>query len=187
MVGLVMTCPRCWGKKSDPLNAGNACLGCTGTGFASDSQLSAHFLLSEFLISQTAIRRGIPNDPPPGVLSCLGGLAQVLEPIRLQAGTLHVDSGYRCVSLNLAVGGAMSSAHLTGCAADLVPLAISKIGLFNLVVASKLPFDQVIWEYGSWVHVGVLGPGGCQRREQLMIFPGTGYLPFNMQDPRVQG
>lgn len=181
-----MVCPRCWSQGHDPASPANPCAYCNGKGRASDTLLSPHFALSEMLASQTAVRRGIPNDPSLAVIRSLTDLCvNVWEPLRVACGPIHIDSGYRSQTLNIAVGGAVNSGHTTGDCGDGIPLGCSKRQLFDAVLALKLPFDQRIWEFSSWIHVGHRGPGGCQRRESLMIFAGSGYKTFDPSDPRV--
>jgi hypothetical protein len=183
-----MPCPRCWGAKHDPDQPQAPCRSCRGIGTVKDLPLSPHFRLSEVVVSQTAIRRQIPNDPPIAVAFALQQLATgLLDPLRDLTGPLHVDSGYRSPELNLAVGGALHSAHTTGSAADLKPLApgVTLRRLMDLARDLPVPYDQVIWEYGAWVHVAQFGPGNVQRRQALMIFPGGTYEPFSARDPRL--
>ena len=146
-------------------------------------------MLSEVLASQTALRQDIPNDPSPAQLAALTELANtILEPARVALGPIHIDSGYRSHILNAAVGGASDSAHQLGAAADCIPKACTKLQLIQWVIASGIPFDQVIAEFGSWIHIAVRGPGGEQRRQQLMIFKdGRGYQQFDPNDSRCQG
>lgn len=135
-----------------------------------------YFSFSEFLRSDTATRRGIPNRPSAKVLDNLQELTEkVLDPLREKWGSpLKVTSGYRCRRLNAAVGGSATSQHMTGEAADIT--AIDKrenLALWELLVMlkDKLPVDQVIWEKGTsypmWIHVshrcGALS--GKQRRQ----------------------
>ena len=48
-------------------------------------QLSEHFELAEFLVSETAARRGIANEPTPEIIENLRRLCQsVLEPLRVK-------------------------------------------------------------------------------------------------------
>ena len=122
-------------------------------------QLSPHFLLEEFIISQTAERRGIDNTPTNQIVSRLRQLcAQILEPARVALGSLRISSGYRCPPLNAAVGGSTTSAHVLGYAADVLPVASSKHA-FAVWVRDHCAFDQIIMEYGesvnnpAWVHV----------------------------------
>lgn len=120
-----------------------------------------HFTLKELCHSNTALRLGIKNEPTGMVKANLTQLVDnLLDPIREKWGQpILVNSGYRCEKLNKAVGGAKSSQHLTGCAADI--RAVNKADnrkLFELIKNSGLAFDQLIWEYGTksnpqWVHV----------------------------------
>ena len=87
-----------------------------------DYQITPHFRLSEFTQSATAERLGIDNTPDSTALHNIELLCRyVLEPIRQAFGQpIVVNSGYRCRQLNIAVGGAKRSFHLSGRAADIV-------------------------------------------------------------------
>ena len=88
-------------------------------------RLSPHFTLGELVRSQTAERvpalREAQMNPPPEVITNLEGLvSRTLEPTRRGVGLpLHVTSGFRSPALNRRVGGAPSSQHIVGQAADL--------------------------------------------------------------------
>ena len=60
-------------------------------------QLSEHFELAEFLVSETAARRGIANEPTPEIVDNLQQLCQVvLEPLRRQLKRpVLITSGFR--------------------------------------------------------------------------------------------
>ena len=74
----------------------------------------------------------------------------VLQPLRDAWGKpLKVNSGYRCKALNAAVGGAPTSQHLKGEAADIA--AGDPVKLARLAVKLGLPFDQMIL-YPTFVH-----------------------------------
>jgi hypothetical protein len=122
--------------------------------------LSPHFTLEEMLYSDTAIAEGIDNSPDAQSMQNLSRVAQVMEQIRhfLGGHSVIISSGYRCPELNAAIGGATSSAHLYGLACDFTipgfgtPEQICKrltIGIEHLGI------DQLIWEYDSWVHMGL--------------------------------
>jgi zinc D-Ala-D-Ala carboxypeptidase len=118
-------------------------------------KLSNHFNLSEMTFSQTAVRRGINNDPPDAVIQNLTALCEkVLEPLREAAGaTIRISSGYRSEKLNAAVKGAKNSQHVTGQAVDLTVHGLSVADTVALVRKLNLPVDQVIDEFSSWVHI----------------------------------
>jgi zinc D-Ala-D-Ala carboxypeptidase len=111
--------------------------------------------------SATARRLQIKEQftPSPQIVNNLTLLCtNLLEPLRQKVGAIVVTSGYRCPRVNKAVGGVVTSQHLLGQAADIYAINISKAALFETIKQSNLPFDQLIWEYGTqlepaWVHV----------------------------------
>jgi len=123
-----------------------------------------YFTIEELTASATAKRKGIDNTPTPGAQSNLKHLVErVLDPLReAYDNPIVVDSGYRCPKLNKAVGGVSNSQHVTGEAADIRTLSDrpkDNRKLFDLIIKLKLPFDQLIDEYGyNWIHVS------CSRK-----------------------
>ena len=116
-------------------------------------QLSQHFSLAEMERSQTALRLGIDNSAPCDERINLTRLCEeVLQPVRAHFGPVHVTSGYRCPALNKAIGGASSSQHCQGRAADFVIAGVKPIEICRWVADSGLPFDQLI-EEGTWTHL----------------------------------
>lgn len=80
----------------------------------------------------------------------------VLQPLRdAYKMPIMVNSGYRSTVVNRTVGGAATSQHLKGMAADITTGTISgNKQLFELVQKLGLPFDQLIDEKGMrWIHV----------------------------------
>jgi uncharacterized protein YcbK (DUF882 family) len=70
---------------------------------------------------------------------------------------LVVNSGFRCAGRNASVGGATSSRHLIGCAADIAKPARLEYQVF-MQTARRLSCDGwEIVEYSSqtYIHVGV--------------------------------
>ena len=138
---------------------------------------SAHFSLVE--LTHTA-HRDLDNTPGPEVVKSLVVLAHdFLEPLRAEFGPLYVSSGYRSPAVNAAVRGAPRSAHLHGCAADLIPLrAGSTVAEMVrwLRDRSGLAFDQAIDERGQgapWLHLGMAPPWlRAPRRECLVMRDG---------------
>lgn len=135
------------------------------------NQLTAHFALEELSCTQ---HREFDNTPPPEVVAQLRLTAARMEEVRRRLGdrVISVSSGYRCRALNRAVGGASTSAHLTGHAVDFNcygfgdPLAVCRA-----IAESDLVFDQLI-EEGTWVHISF---DPRLRRQVLTKREGGGY------------
>lgn len=129
-------------------------------------KLSENFTLDELTFSQMAVRRGLDNAPYPDTITNLKYLALLLEQVRtLVNGPIRVSSGYRSPAVNAAVGGSPNSAHLAGLAADITTPSMSPRILALTIAQSAIPYDQVINEFGSWVHFGV--STGAPRRQVL--------------------
>ena len=147
-------------------------------------KLSEHFTLEEMIFSQTAARKGIDNTPTPAIMANLKKTAALLEQVRAALGgvPILVSSGYRSPELNKAIGGAKASAHMLGLAADFTaPAAGTVLQVAKKIAAAGIEFDQLIYEYGTWVHIGLRE--GAPRRETLSIFKGTGYLKGILSKP----
>lgn len=115
---------------------------------------SKYFKLEELLKSDTALVSQIENLPSWSDVENLQELATlVLDPIRQAWGQpLIVTSGFRSPQLNAAVGGVPTSAHMEGCAADIVlpHWSTRKVSeLYNLiswlVESGAIDIDQVIY------------------------------------------
>lgn len=144
-------------------------------------QLSKNFSLEELTQSVTARKYAIDNEPHGKCLDNLERLAlKVLQPIRDEYGHgISINSAYRCEALNRKVGGAKTSQHLTGEAADISCSATSKADLFRLiermVKEGRLQVGQLIWEYGTkkepnWIHVSLPRANGKPNNQVLYLF-----------------
>ena len=133
--------------------------------------LTTHFTLEELTASQIAARCNYVNTPGPSALANLKFLAAILECVRYEFGApVLVSSGYRSPAVNLAVKGAVDSAHLSGRAADFtIPAWGRPIDVALKISASSIIFDQLIHEFGSWVHLGVAVKGAAPRMQLLTI------------------
>lgn len=137
--------------------------------------LSDHLTLAEVSKSNTATRLSIPNQPKDGHLAALVNLAEnVFEPLRnIMCCPIGISSGYRSMELNKAIGGSPSSQHSKGEALDLdadIYKGCTNQQLFE-AIKLHLPFDQLIWEYGTdlnpdWVHVSLKYNG--EQRSQVL-------------------
>jgi zinc D-Ala-D-Ala carboxypeptidase len=141
-------------------------------------RLSTHFTLAEFTISQTASRLGIDNAPTQEALENLKRTAQGLEGVRILLGCpIIISSGYRCLSLNRAIGSKDTSQHVTGEAVDFEapaygPPSVVMSRLFD----SGLDYDQCILEYppDGWIHMSFTKT----PRHHALIIDRTGARPY---------
>jgi zinc D-Ala-D-Ala carboxypeptidase len=119
------------------------------------TRLSEHFTLSELTKSETALRKGIPNDPDEETVGNLMILAQGLEEVRKLLGhPIHINSAYRSPKVNSAVGGSKNSAHMKGFAADFTCPGFGTVNeVCHAILDSTINFDQCISEFGAWVHI----------------------------------
>ncbi len=139
--------------------------------------LTPHFTLEEMTFSQTAMRKGIDNTPPPGVVVNLKRTAAGLEQVRaiLNANAMKISSGYRCPALNSAVGSKSTSQHILGQAADFTcPAFGNPERIIRTILASGVDFDQVIHEFDSWVHISFADA----NRKQALVIDRNGTRPF---------
>jgi zinc D-Ala-D-Ala carboxypeptidase len=140
------------------------------------TMLTPHFTLEEFTDSQTAARKGLHNVPPLGSpeRANLQRAAETMEKVRAILGDkpILISSGYRSPKVNAAVGGAESSAHMSGLAVDFsapgagTPLQICR----KLEPHMKaLSIDQLIHEFNQWVHLGLSSDPIKARQMTLTI------------------
>ncbi len=151
-------------------------------------RLSANFELSEFTRSQTASREGIPNEPPADSIPAIQKLVdEVLQPARDAFGlSMNINSGYRSLELNRAIGGSSTSQHMW--TAEHAAADIEIFGADNLELAhwieENCDYDQLISECydpaegpnSGWVHVSIK-VRGRNRKESLTYQRGEGYTP----------
>jgi len=132
--------------------------------FEPSKKLSPHFTLAEMTVTKSKLA----NHPDAEQIARLMDLCvNVLEPIRARWGALRVTSGYRSEGVNYEANGAITSQHLRGEAADIVPLAagVTCDDVFAwLTKVSGLDFDQAINEQKTvtrdgepitlrWIHI----------------------------------
>ena len=132
-----------------------------------------YFKLSEFIVSDTAKKKGINNTPNLEVENHINELIiNLLNPLREAWGSsIIVSSGYRCPELNKAVGGVNNSSHLTGYAVDLIPgnKKTKEFIKFCQEWIKNKQFDQCINEYNKWCHSGYKSNNGQQRTQIFKI------------------
>ena len=76
-------------------------------------KLSRNFSLSELIKSDTAIRKGIDNNPNADQIEKLKSLCEnILQPVRDHFGRVKVTSGFRSEQLCLAIKSSVNSLRL---------------------------------------------------------------------------
>lgn len=123
-------------------------------------KLTDNFYLDEFTTSQTARRRGIDNSLPTILMPNLHRLVAALQKCRNFLGyPIIISSGYRCPQLNQAIRGSQNSDHTFAAAADWICPAFGSPYEVCLAIEPKMHdfgIQQLIHEYGSWIHTGIL-------------------------------
>jgi hypothetical protein len=122
-----------------------------------DQRVGSFFWLSEFVGSDYAVRNGLDNLPKaPEMANLINVLAPGMNRVRQALGApVLITSGYRSPEVNTAIGGAASSQHTQGLAADFkapefgTPRAIVK---YLMERSGEIRFDQLIYE-GGWAHI----------------------------------
>lgn len=150
------------------------------------AKLSRNLTLSEFLNTSHRSFLASQYTPSPQVLSNARRHAvDVWQPIRDLIGPIHISSGYRCPELNVAVGGALNSAHVEGRATDNIPVECSVLEGYLIALNSGVPYDKIILEFGRWVHLQSAKHGVEPRKQALVIFKPGVYEMFDPNDKRL--
>ena len=128
----------------------------------SKANLSEHFVLGEFTRSKYP---EVYNIPSHEAIANLKRVCEWLEVLRERVGhSIIINSGYRSPQLNRKVGGAPTSNHLTGCAADIrtsgyEQAIVYAAILINYAKESQQDYDELLIEknrYGAiWLHFAV--------------------------------
>lgn len=134
-----------------------------------ESRISKSFKWSEFTKSDTATRLHIQNEITDWDVrdNIIALVEEVLQPLRDSwGGPLFINSGYRSAELNKAVGGAKTSQHVKGEAADVA--CTDPYSLAKLIKRMRLDVDQVI-VYPSFLHVSHKRNG--ENRGEVLYSP----------------
>ncbi len=132
-------------------------------------KIMLNFKLSELIHSDTAINNNINNMPDINSLdNLLNLIVYCLQPIReLIKKPMIITSGYRNAHVNQLVGGAATSRHCLGEAADFKIKGMKPNQIIQLIQKSNLVFDQLINEHNLWVHISYRK--GKNRKQVLTI------------------
>mgnify|MGYP000061177918 CR=1 FL=1 len=141
------------------------------------NQISKYFTMEEMLRSNTATRKHIDNQPTAEQAANLIDTCQQMDRVREFLGhPILVQSGYRSMKLNAAIGGSKTSSHMQGYAVDFVCPGFGSIQeVFDALKKSDLQFDQLILEFpdspNGWIHAGF----GPEMRHQYLAYDGHQY------------
>ena len=121
--------------------------------------LSRNFSLQELIKSDTAIRKGINNNPNAEQIEKLKDLCEnILQPVRDHFGRVKVTSGFRSPDLCIAINSSVNSQHAKAEAADFEVIGTDNAELADLIY-KNLNFDQLILEFytpgepnSGWIH-----------------------------------
>ena len=139
--------------------------------------LTEHFTLEELTHTD---HRELENTPNETELANIQRLAQFLEAVKTVLGgkPIMVNSAFRSKAVNDAVGSKDSSQHRVGCAADIRVPGMTPDEVVRAVIASDLPYDQVIREFDRWTHISVTNVAGAVPRRQALIIDKQGTRQF---------
>jgi len=139
--------------------------------------LTDHFSLAELTHTD---HREFDNIPNADETANLQRLAELLEKVKALLGgkPVMINSAFRCKQVNDAVGSKDSSQHRLGCAADIRIPGMMPDEVVRSIIASGLPYDQIIREFDRWTHISVTNVAGASPRRQALIIDRTGTRPF---------
>jgi len=143
--------------------------------------LTPHFTLAELTATS---HRQFDNTPNEAETANLQRLAEFLEQIKTVLGgkPVMVNSAFRSKAVNDSVGSKDTSQHRTGCAADIRVPGMTPDAVVKAIIASGLPYDQLIREFDSWTHVSIAD----KPRRQVLIIDraGTRLIASALDTPR---
>ena len=145
--------------------------------------LTLNFTLSELTKSDTAIRKGINNNPSGEQIEKLKLLCEnILQPVRDHFGRVKITSGFRSVELCLAINSSANSQHARAEAADFECPGVDNAALADWI-KRELPYDQLILEFytpgepnSGWIHCSYTE--GTPRASFLHAFRSEGKTKY---------
>ena len=135
--------------------------------------LSEHFTLEELTVTS---HRQFDNTPKANELANLMRVAVLLEQVKIVLGgkPVMINSGFRSKQVNDSVGSKDTSQHRLGCAADIRVPGMTPKQVVEAIIASDIPYDQVIREFDSWTHISVPNTTADKPRRQALIIDKQG-------------
>ena len=145
--------------------------------------LTRNFSLLELTKSDTAIRKGIDNNPNADQIEKLKLLCEnILQPVRDHFGRVTVTSCFRSPELCLKIGSSLNSQHTRAEAVDFECMGTSNAEVFDWIKAN-LDWDQMILEFytpgepnSGWIHCSWIPEG--RRASFLHAFKSEGKTKY---------
>ena len=135
--------------------------------------LTEHFTLEELTHTD---HREFDNTPNADQINNLERVAELLEQVKKMFGgqPIMVNSAFRSLQVNAAVGSKPTSQHCLGCAADIRVPGMTPDEVVKAIRASDLQYDQLIREFDSWTHISVPNEVRMTPRNQTLIIDKQG-------------
>jgi putative chitinase len=135
--------------------------------------LSENFTYEELTHTDHREYDNTPNDVE---MANLVRLAAFLEQVKEVLGgkTIIVNSAFRSAEVNKAVGSTDKSQHRHGCAADIRVPGMTPDEVVSAIIASGLPYDQVIREFDRWTHISIPNMENVEPRSMALIIDKSG-------------
>jgi len=124
--------------------------------------MTPHFTLAELTHTD---HRSLDNTPNDAERANLQRLAEFLELVKVALGgkPIMVNSAFRSKAVNDAVGSKDTSQHRVGRAADIRVPGMTPDKVVRALIATQLPFDQIIREFDAWTHISIADKPRGQR------------------------
>ena len=147
-------------------------------------KLSANFTLKELTKSDTAIRKGISNEPNTDEIEKLKLLCEtILQPVRDKFGAVTVTSGYRSPELCVAIGSSVSSQHTKAEAVDFEVEGVDNADVAYWIKNNIPNWDQMILEFyilgqpnSGWIHCSITSK--LERKQFLSAYKEDGKTKY---------
>ena len=135
--------------------------------------LTEHFTLEELTHTD---HREFDNTPNADQINNLERVAELLEQVKKMFGgkPIMVNSAFRSLQVNAAVGSKPTSQHCLGCAADIRVPGMTPDEVVQAIRASNIQYDQLIREFDSWTHISVPNEVRMTPRNQTLIIDKQG-------------
>ena len=147
-------------------------------------KLTQNFTLKELTKSDTAIRKGISNEPNTDEIEKLKLLCEtILQPVRDKFGPVTVTSGYRSPELCQAIGSSVNSQHTKAEAVDFEGEGVDNADVAYWIKDNIPNCDQMILEFytigqpnSGWIHCSITSK--LERKQFLSAYKEDGKTKY---------